>query len=79
MNRWLHDYARFFNYCAGEKSNVFTKKLGDFYMILELDENPKYVNFYYKEKKKVFKQGDLALCVLEGMPVCHEEELHDSL
>ena len=79
MNRWLCDYADFFNYVITGKPNVYTKKLGGFYMTLELDANPKYVNFYYKEKKKIFKQGDLALCVLEGMPVCHEEELYDSL
>ena len=79
MNRWLEDYVNFFNYTPIEKSNVYTKKLGDAYMILELDEDPKYVNFYYKEKKKVFRQGDLALCMLNGTPICHEEELYDSL
>ena len=62
-NSILKKYTEFFNY----------KKLEDFIVIEKLFES-KYVNFYFNDANKIFKESDLLLAVMNNTPVAWSEE-----
>tara|TARA_A100001515_G_scaffold137302_1_gene129771 strand:+ start:211 stop:456 length:246 start_codon:yes stop_codon:yes gene_type:complete len=74
---YLSEYARIFNYrqfINSENKKVFLKRTNEGFIVFEPDIEEKYVNFYFNEKTKKFKSGDLFLAVLEATPIAWELE-----
>ena len=78
----LENYSNFFGYekFLAEPSEhtknhaIYLKRVDKGLIVIEKVSDNKYVNFYFNKDKKVFKESDLFLAVLENCPVAWEEE-----
>ena len=74
---FLGKYAELFKYEKVKSDNkqiVFFKKTINGYIVIEKFEESKYLNFYYNDRKKQFKESDLALAIINNHPVGWDEE-----
>ena len=77
--KYLKKYAETFNYKLLERNSkdrvIFLKKVDAGFIAIEKSIKSKYVNFYFNEDCKKFKESDLLLCAINGVPAGWEEEL----
>ena len=79
----LENYSKCFGYTEFKPENsehtndkqLYLKKTksGEI-LVIEKILNDKYVNFYYNDNQKIFKESDLMLAVLNKCPVAWEVE-----
>ncbi len=79
----LENYSKCFGYTEFKPANsehtndkqLYLKKTksGEI-LVIEKILNDKYVNFYYNENQKIFKESDLMLAVMNNCPVAWEDE-----
>ena len=79
QNNYLQKYADHFNYkeipTEAKNKKLFFKKTTSGFLVIEKTGNDKYVNFYYNQKQKTFKESDLILSIMEGLPIAWNEEV----
>ena len=50
------------------------KKLEEGFIVFKIKKDNKYVNFFFNDKQKTFKVGDMLLSILEEKPLAWELE-----
>ena len=76
-NSILKKYTEFFNYKKLEdfsnNKTVFLKHVDKGFIVIEKLFESKYVNFYFNDANKIFKESDLLLAVMNNTPVAWSE------
>ena len=77
-NDILKKYTAYFNYKKLEdfsnKKTIFLKHVDKGFIVIEKFFESKYVNFYFNDSRKMFKESDLLLAVMNNTPVAWSEE-----
>ena len=81
-DQYLKKYAKTFGYkefqtpgCEYSKNKtMYLKQNKSGFMVIEKLSESKYVNFYFNDKFKTFKESDLIHAIIEQTPVAWEEE-----
>ena len=78
MNSEYSDlYANAFGYKRKQykkDETIYMKKLEEGFIVFKIKKDNKYVNFFFNDKQKTFKVGDMLLSILEEKPLAWELE-----
>ena len=74
-NIYLKYYAKKFGYVSDDSTGCsYTKNTREGSILMLSSNQSKYVEFFFNEKNKTFRKGDLFLAVLNETPVAWEAE-----